>query len=68
MTNISKDFAYYLKQRRAFSNFVRYTKRDEGHVTWCYFKWDDTKEGVAYWQDIFNGFIPFIEKKYDYIN
>jgi hypothetical protein len=68
MTNISKDFAYYLKQRHAFSNFVRYTKRDEEHVTWCYFNWDDTKEGVAYWQDIFNGFIPFIEKKYDYIN
>lgn len=68
MTNISKDFAYYLKQRRAFSNFVRYTKRDEGHVTWCYFNWDDTTEGVAYWQEIFNGFIPFIEKKYDYIN
>lgn len=68
MTNISKDFAYYLKQKRAFSNFVRYTKRDKGHVTWCYFNWDDTTEGVAYWQDIFNGFIPFIEKKYDYIN
>ena len=62
---ISPDFAYYLKTRGAYSDFIYYTKRTTNPIeklTW--FDWEKTKQGHDYWRDLIYGFMTYLQHKY----
>lgn len=62
---ITPDFAYYLKKKGAYSDFVFYTKRTTDPsemVVW--FNWDETKQGYQYWKNVLFGFGEYLQQKY----
>ena len=63
---ISPDFAFYLKEKKAYSNFIANTKLNRRPQQLGFFKWADTTEGYDYWNEIFSGFITFLREKYEW--
>jgi hypothetical protein len=61
---ISHDFAFYLKSKGVYSNFIANAKKKEYPHPFNYFEWKNTVEGYDYWHDIFNGFVDFLLGKY----
>ena len=63
---ISQDFAFYLKERKAYPNFIANAKLNRSPNQLGFFKWSDTTEGYDYWHGIFSGFISFLREKYEW--
>lgn len=63
---ISQDFAFYLKSKGVYSNFIINAKRNKNQQQSGFFRWTDTTEGHDFWKNIFEGFVDFLNKKYNY--
>ena len=59
---ISKDFAYYLKEQGAYSNYITNLKK-RGYVSAEMFFFGGCGERY-YWKNIYNGYSEFLLKKY----
>ena len=63
--NISKDYAYFLKMEKAYSNFMVNTRKCDNPYQLGYFDWKKTPQGYEYWCNLNYKFIRFLNKKYN---
>ena len=52
-SKISKDLAFFLKENKLYTNFLRYTRsKNETLITLNSFDWHNTKEGYLFWREV----------------
>ena len=65
---MTQTFAYYLKKRGVYPNFIANAtkyKHTYGTTPRFYFDWDKTREGRLFWQIVFDNFTDFLKEKYN---
>lgn len=60
--NITKEFAHFLKEEKAYSNFISNVKNKKLQNTSAfYFDWKETKQGFEYWYNLYSNFFLKIQ-------
>jgi hypothetical protein len=57
--NITKEFAHFLKEEKAYSNFIVNVKNEKLQKkipSAFYFDWKETKQGFEYWYNLYSNF------------
>lgn len=63
--HISRLFAKYLKEKGAYSNFIKNTKGDDVimiNLDNYFFDWNKTPQGFNYWYNIYCGYAIYMQE------
>jgi hypothetical protein len=52
-SRISKDLAFFLKKKKLYTSFLRYTRQKNSTlITLTSFDWHHTEEGYLFWREV----------------